>query len=580
MRKVFNRVGDIVANQPNWSSDVMEEFSFLTSVIEARDGTEMRDALRQTPRIELQYTSDQVEQAQQRMFYDLNRFENSGLWIVPVRWRNVRLESEAQVGDISIEINKDVPWWLNEGTTLVLENDDTQEAAVVASIAGRIITLTETLQTGFGAGNFVLLAHSARFQKDNTLTSRTDRHRQVVSRFMVDPGTAPEWPTEIVDPVVHEGYPTFPQKPDWSSNLRTKLNDQRETVDHDRGVIDVTRFRKGSMIDYTMDFTATTQAVADELIGWFTHHMGRRGHFWMPTQMNDLTITTNALTDTKTLVVAGSDFHRAFNDDETLTTVMVKFADGCVQFNRIVSTEFTAGNSVITFHDKWERDVTTDLTISFAFLVRFRDDTLKVRWRSAQAAQMNLAFRPVPNTWVPAPVIHDFRGLPQLYGNNSNDPVAQPSKWLKIDLVAEGVPIAAIDRGECYLRHQQYGESDGLIDGISVYGSVQFHDEDNVKINTSGVGDTFDYGRNSGQDGTETDIAAEYDSGYKLLPPTRIYDPTNEDGTFARPVRYIYIRSSMIYSPVLGGPQNFAYTVEIQAPDWGFYNQDGNIGCP
>lgn len=579
MEKTFTRIGNVVANQPNWASPVSEEFSFLTAITEARDGTEKRDALRQTPRVELQYSSDQVRQAHRRLFYDMNRFEDSGRWIVPVRWRNVRLDGDALLGDIAIVINRDAPWWLQPGSSLVLENDTTQEAVAVASVSGRTITLSAPLQTAFGSSCLVMLAHLARYDEDNSLVSLTDQHRQTVSRFTVDPGSTPVWPTAIIDPVVHEGYPTFTWRPNWKAKLTTKINDQRETVDSDRGVIDVTRFRKAALYDYSMQFMAINQSAADDLIGWFIHNMGRRGHFWMPTLMDDLDPMVDEAAGSTSLTVPGSDFHRAFADDDTLTTVMVRFPDGCVQFNRIDSTDFVDGNTVLTLHDRWTRPVTTDLMVSFAFLVRFRDDTLVVQWRSAQVAEMTIAFRPVPNAWVPQPVLHSYFGWPQLYGNNSSDPVTNPSKWLKIDLYKEGVPLAAIDRGECFLRHAQSGYSDGLIPGITIYGHVAFYDENNAVINTNSLG-SFDFYRASGDDGTETENYAEYNSGYIPIPATRTDDPSNVDHTFSRPVRYIYLRSSMVYSPVLGGPRDFAHTVEILAPDWGYYNQVGDVACP
>ncbi|MFU1607323.1 phage BR0599 family protein [Sulfitobacter pontiacus] len=543
MDKTLTRIGNIVPNQPNWSSPVSEEFSFLTAITEARDGTEKRDSLRQTPRIELQYSSDQIRQAQQRLFYDLNRFEDSGRWIVPVRWRNARLSAATQPGDAIILLNKDAPWWLRPGSSLVLENDTTQEAVTVAAVADRAITLSAPLQTAFKASCLVMLAHVARFNEDNSLVSLTNQHRQIVSRFTVDPGTSPVWPTEIVDPVVHEGYPAFMAKPNWSGRITTKISDQRETVDADRGVIDVSRFRKSALYDYTMQFMGASQDAANSLIGWFMHHMGRRGHFWMPSMMHDLNPLVGEAAGSRAMTVPGADFHRAFANDDTLTTIMVRFPDGCVQFNRIDAAEYVGGNTLLTLHDRWVRPVTPDLMVSFAFLVRFRDNSLVVQWRNSQVAEMTIAFRPVPNRWVPSPVVQRFTGWPQVYANNNNDPVGSPDRWLSIDLLREGVPLAAIDRGECYFRHAQSGFSDGVIPGITFRGTVRFHDADNLVINTTGS-DPFDFERYSSTDGSFTEIYGEYRlwpdpySGYSdrrsdehrrdVWPPGSVHPPTLE----------------------------------------------------
>lgn len=580
MEKTLARIGNIVPNQPNWSSTVTEEYTFLTAITESRDGSEKRDAMRQTARVDVQYLSDSVRAAQQRLFYDLNRFEGSGLWVVPVRWRNVRLENEAQAGDMVIRIATTAPWWLRAGTRLVLENDTTQEAVEVASRSGRDITLTAALSGTYSAAGLVMLAYSARYDSDNTLTATTTQHRQTTSRFSVDPGSAPIWQTDISGAAVHEGYPVFPARPDWSGKIQAKISDQRDTVDTGRGVIDVSRFRAASAYDFTMSFLGTTQARVDEIIGWFSHNQGRRGHFWMPTLTADITPVAQQAVGTMEMSVAGSEFFRAFESDDTLTTLAVTFNDGCVQYNRITSMAFDGTNTVLSFADPWERAVEVDLLVSFAFLCRFRDDNLVVNWTTSEVASTSISFRPLRNSWVPRKSVFAFPDWPLFYNaNQSTDPIADPGNWLKIDLVAEGVPVAAIDRGECFFRHAQDIVISGTIDGCLVSGALRFYDEDNTQIVTAG-GDAFAFNRSSGTaaDGYYTAKTAGYDTGFKLLPP---YDPTGAGGTaFTRPVRFIYLREFYSHYHSLVTLVSLTNSVEIKAPLWGFHNQVGNVACP
>ena len=583
MNKTPIRLGNVVANRPNWNATVREEFEYLTSIIEARDGTEKRDSLRQTPRMTVQYSSDHFGTAGQRLFADLNRFEDTGLWVVPVRWRNVRLALIAELGDSVIQIDRDPPIWLKAGTILVFENEQVQEAMVVDSVVGRDITLTEALQTTFTQADLVMLGHSARYDTANTLTSLVSTHRSTVSRFEVDPGSSPEWDINLARAPIHEGYRVFVRKPNWATRLSVTANDQRETLDPSRGVVDVSRYRKSSRYDLQMEFMGFEQADVDEMIGHFMHNMGRRGMFWLPSQMRDMEIVEDVVAGADSFKLPGSDFHRAFAEDDAVTTVMARYPDGCLQLNRIKSATTDNGDTVLTFVDPWDRAVTRDMRLSFAFLVRYRDDRLVVNWATARTATMTIGFRPLANDFIPTNFItRDVSPWPIWYYNTATDPIVNPERFLKLDLAALGVPVAALDRGFVNFAHEMFAEGDGPIPLVTVTGRLYYYGGSDTEIAVSRSVEEFQIDGDSRQPitggGEETETTARYTKS-KRLPPERDYARAGQPA-FNFPIRVIYLRGNVEIHPIFGSLSQLTRRVTISWPEWGPWEQEGNTFCP
>lgn len=584
MKKTYTRVGDIVAHKPNWSSPVTEEFSYLTSIFTAFDGSEKRDALRQTCRMEVEYVSDVLDDAARRVFYDLNRLDSNGVFVLPTPWRRTSLAADVTFGDLVFSITDDKPWWLEAGTVLVLESDTVQEAVTVASVGGTTVVLEEAMQTSFSVGAKVCLAHTVRYSDTNTLSSQTNRHRRTISRFQVVPGSTPEWPVEVDASVIHEGYPVFLPDPNWKVGFETNIAGQWNVLDNDRGRIDVSRDLDSSLFDFSMGFTKMTQADTDKLLGFFMEHMGRRGNFWIPSPYVDFTVAAAEQVYSYNLTVKGSEFYRSFLGSDTATTVMVKFPDGCMQFNRIEAMEVDGnGDTVLTLADWWEREVLPEHVGSICFLCRFMSDSIEVEWKSSEAAEMSLGFRPTPNIWIRDEIItQNMSPFPRSYNNTSSSPAVDPDQWLRVDIEAAGIPIAAFDRGEVNLSHSQYMKGSGALPTISVDTLVQFHDADDVVLDIA-KSETpeadFDGGSGNPLQGEETEDTARYSFPSKRIPPHNLYADPDEYG-FPRAVRFVYFRGNFIVHPIFGGVEEAEYSIAFTHPSWGFYEQEGNIGCP
>lgn len=545
MDQTKTRIGPIIAVRPNWRHQVTEEYEFLTSIITSRDGTEQREAMRQTPRITVQFTADQFGDLARRLTRDLHDWPD-GVFALPVRWRAAELDGDHPAGSPSLTFTGNLPWWMAAGAKLVIETEDATESVAIASVAGSTVTLESATAAAAPDRSRVTPGWDVRYPAVNTFDSITDEHKQALFRFDVVPGSLPVAVAPVrLDQGAHEGYPCFLHKPNWGRNVSMESDDMREVVDSGRGVTDVSWYLAGPVMRHTFTYTSLTQSRVDELLGSFFHARGRQGFHWFSTRKSDLRAIANAPAETYEVTVDGDDTLHLLDGDPTLTTIVATWPDGAVQFNRIDNMSDVSGDTLITVRNPWEREIDDLTMLSWGVLARLIADRAEVNWITSEIADLTLGFRALKSDWVDT--WNDFIGTQIPYNYSTSTGWNDPSEYAEIDFVKNGVPLGAVDRSLCETQAQLVCKWPDNPNGGSLSTSyalqLAFFDEADALI-TSITPITGFSNRASGEYGE-----------FSINVPLRTIPP----GT-----RYIRVKARMAISY-----QTWEGEVSMRAPRWG-----------
>lgn len=390
----IRRIGRIIAAEPNWSSPVSVEHQFKTNVMTSRDGTEQREAMRQTARVSLTYAAVLDRATLRRHMADLAEGQHLP-FIVPNECRRVTLAAPAPATSATLTPDQ-MPYWLVAGTHLVVSDESVAEAVKVQGVAGGVVTLVSPLTSTFAAGAAVCHAFVGRVADNAAFRSLTDRTRTASIRIEVDPASDPQ-PLLAAAPAMFEGRELFLTRPNWRDEPSVTFNQERDIVDSGVGPTEISTPQRDHTYVLKLGFTKTGDDV-DALVSTFLRMRGRRNSFWMPTWQQDIEPAVPAAAGTSTVEVEGSDFLAAYETSTVYKVLAVSWRDGTFQVNRIASMALNASlNTVLTMADPWAAAVDDAATVMWCPVWRFASDVLEVDWRTTRVAEMTMAMQTVAN---------------------------------------------------------------------------------------------------------------------------------------------------------------------------------------
>ncbi len=388
MIKVLDRNEVIAVTRPNWSGEVTEDYTFKTNIFRSRNGTETREAMRQSARIALQYVSVLKSAGMQRHMADMAE-RPERLFFIPVRWRSTFLTAAATVATDVLTIATP-PFWIVPGQPIIITDEVNEEAATILSVVGSTVTLEGNLSVGFANGSRVMMAHKGRTAPKVAFQSITDMVWNGNVRFDVDPGWEPQPYPEVILPTF-EGRELFLTEPNWRDGISIEFDALFETVDSGRGTIWVSTPELDQSRIEKMGYSNMTAEATDALIAFFLRHKGQRTGFFMPSWQDDVSHIGTVTSGAFTLVAPGVDFAAAYAGSTTYNVLIAFFEDGSYQVNRIANIVVSGSDSQLTVVDGWAQDVTQGTRISFCHHWRFASDTLSVRWITNKVSNVEIA---------------------------------------------------------------------------------------------------------------------------------------------------------------------------------------------
>lgn len=393
---LLDRFGRISALLPNWGGGVKIRHEFKTNVITAYDGTETRDAVRQTPRLRVNFDVMLRHDRARRVMADFIESQVATM-AQPLQWRRVELVSSPVLSATIFDVSS-VPWWLAEGALVVLSDGVKQEAVTVAGVAGTTVTIEAGLQQAYTAGDDLFHAYTVRPPDSINLEAQTAKLVTGGVQFDVIPGSDPQsYPVPSYP--TFEGRDLFLTKPNWRAGLDFAFSEAPEVSDPGYGAPYVESPTNRTLVTEKLLFSGLDLDAAEALVAFFHRKKGKRTSFWMPTWYRDLEVAVARSAGSATVDFNGEDAHYAYGlGADTHDVLYIAHASGAYQVVRVSSTTLAGGDSRFTLEDTLDEAITTDTFVCFCPRWRFATDTLDVNWLTDSVAEMTFAMLIRPST--------------------------------------------------------------------------------------------------------------------------------------------------------------------------------------
>jgi hypothetical protein len=385
----------------NWADPVTITLAFKTDILKARDETEQRRALRQTPRKTIEFLSTAMDNDDVIGLHQFLGIGQPTSLVVPEPGMNSYLSADAAQAD-SVFYLASPPTWLLAGLAIRIDVGPTSSVNQVTGVNRTTGAVSLASEIGIAAPAGTRIVAMRLVHLENTLSS--DRVLRITSgirnKYEVFPASEPIY-TPPAAPVVYNGYEVFLLKPDWAKPINEQFDWTVEIIDYDWGIQQ--RFPISPQQTRTLKLTFWDKnATRCLLVADFFYRMrGMQGEFFMPTFDDDLPLRTDILSGQNTIRVVGPSTAVALGYGFSFKFIAIKLLDGTYQYRRIISSSVVT--DLIGSDSLLEVDLTlpaiplaTILMVSWMPIWRFATDQLVMEWQSDKVGISSIAIRTRP----------------------------------------------------------------------------------------------------------------------------------------------------------------------------------------
>lgn len=387
---------DLWTARPNWSSSYRITYAFKTEVLTSRSGKEQRLALRRTPRRTFEYTATLQREDQRNAKTQVWGRQHLPL-VVPDEPRFVRTAMDVALNDLVVPL-AEIPDWLHVGAMLVLVGPDAAEMRSVVSIdnAARTVALLSPVSRDWPADTRVHYGVAGNLAASIASTRPTSKSGQMSVVFEATPTAAPFTAVPDTTFPMFDGAPVFLKKPNWAEAIGITSAHDVTLVDFDRGA--VSRFLPVAFGSETRQaaYLGRTFDEVEAILKLFLRSRGRLKAFWAPTWEFDILPRAVVPLGLAAISVDGRDFAQAYGDSTVHKAVFVKFADGTVQYRRLIGIDETVATdgaltSTIALASAFGRAIDPDVDmVGWFYLNRFASDELTIDWVTRTVAKVQI----------------------------------------------------------------------------------------------------------------------------------------------------------------------------------------------
>lgn len=388
-------INDYFLLPPNWGTPFKYSRSWRTSIQASLTAHEKRSALFTWPRRNLQFSILNLTAAETN--YMIRKFYKNlnNVWGIPYWIHEVALTAQATSGQAVLNVTDTTNLNFEVGAKcVVLIDQNNYEVGTISSIATNAITLDTGLSGTWELGLYVYPILKARLQIQQTAS----QHVVGVSEFQINAEEVPDTDVEHV-PLTTSSFPVYESKsvfnllPNWISSLELEFNHNFDELKW-FGLSFASSLIEETTLKLSMEFLAITNAEADEILSFFDDHKGRWGIFWLPSQNNDIVITSGFLSTATTFDIQYIDWENYWDEMDTAGHyVRFLFPDGTATYREITamptSTSMTIDSAIgvdvpITLLPR--------LTVSFLYQARFDMDGIEAEKETMTTSNFKLKF--------------------------------------------------------------------------------------------------------------------------------------------------------------------------------------------
>jgi hypothetical protein len=382
---------------PNWSAKVEETLRFKTEIIQSRQGQEQRVATRFEPRVELNFDvlvrRDGLRQFTQDIYRNVRSEIIMPFWPAAVQTTNLN-----PIGSTSIQVTQAEPWMV-AGAWTSIGSDGTAESHRIASGSGTTINLVTGLAQARRVASWCAEGWPGRLSGTMDTNGPTSEVSTATIDFAATPGALPVTPLGTGS-VLLDGLEVFDFPMNWSSGIRTNLEDFREVLDEGTGIIDFLYPVTALAITRRFTMIRKDRTLARKMEEFFRRMRGMQREFYYANPQSDLVAVTGIASGASTITVAGANVAAYLNDDPVHRAIAVPTALGTV-YNQVTSATALGNTTILYLRDPWPYTVAVGgiKRVSLLNRSRFASDVLTVEWLTSTVASVSGAVRTLEDDW-------------------------------------------------------------------------------------------------------------------------------------------------------------------------------------
>lgn len=386
---VFGSRAELWKLPPNWNNRYQLTYQYSTDIFTSRSGKEQRRALRNTPRLQVEFSAtghgDDL-----RWFNNIMAGWHRNAFLMPEYTRNVLTTSHMPAGGAVVNVAS-VPAWLVPGASVILAQGRQFAARLVESVNGNTVKFTSIGNDDWPAGAKLHPGLGGRLSPDLTTSRLTSEAGTIAVIFDETPGDGIPSPLPAA-PLTHNGLELVLHKPNYAVPIRLTHSWPVEQVDFNRGRTKTFVPVNFATRTFQAEYLRIGRKQAQDFLDIFRRMKGRRGSFYMPTWENDLPPMDGLPAGGFRIRVAGIDVDRLMDNRTTHRYLIAFTVGGDYYINKVeqISTvsDDRGNDTIIAVSTPWPVAVTKEQILRICWLPqwRFASDGLTVSWVTDEVA--------------------------------------------------------------------------------------------------------------------------------------------------------------------------------------------------
>lgn len=361
----------------DWSKPVNESLQWLTNILQSSSGHEQRRSLRLAPRIG--YEADLLLYEQERQYFEniiVGWFDRT--FAVPVWNHQQWLKTAHNAGGLVIycdTTHRD--YRSNRLAILRGETAFDNETVEVESVLPDRLILKRPLIKNWSAGTCLSPALTAQLEVAPSMIKRTDRMMRTRVIFNV---------VEQVDysqtplSTIYRTYPVLTEKPNETNDLTHSHERLIQSLDNSTGRFLKVDTARAAFQVYQYAWMTHGREQQASLKNLFYSLRGSQKAIWVPTFSDDLTVLSNNVSTTNSLMIAFCGYTRFSLNELSKRDIRIELKNGQILYRRIVAAaELSTTEELIELDQNFDNvNKNTVVSISFMSLCRLSSDTVNI----------------------------------------------------------------------------------------------------------------------------------------------------------------------------------------------------------
>lgn len=318
---------------PDWGDSVIERLTAATDILQSESVASQRRQLRLAPRRE--FEAPMYAEGRERQMLDLVLFGwGDKVWALPI-WPDIQLLTVGVAAGTSFIACATEHLDFRAGGLAMLRGESAfvTETVEIEDIAPSGLMLKRTTQQEWPAGTRLYPVRTAQLIEQPDLTKLTDRLYKADVRFLVVEPCL--WPA-VLPETLYRGRPVWDQRPDESEELTHGFDRSMSTLDNGMAIPLLTDTANRALTRLGQRWLDVGRSQRSALRSFIYAMCGRQKTVWVPTHMDDLTLSATVASVGSTLDVEYIGYTRFSKGLPGRRDIRIELRSGEVFMRRII----------------------------------------------------------------------------------------------------------------------------------------------------------------------------------------------------------------------------------------------------